>query len=291
MNGFLLINKPAGMTSFGVTARVRKKTGVKRVGHAGTLDPMATGVLPVFIGQAARFCDLLPDHTKGYCARFLLGYTTDTLDSTGAVVQRFPVHAGKAELEALLPRFTGVITQVPPMYSALKQNGRRLYDLARQGVEVERPPRRVTIHRLALIRGDDLSHTYEIDVRCTKGTYIRTLIDDIGRALGCGAVMTALTRTFACGFSLADCVTLEQAETAFEKAVLPADRAVEGYPAVTVTEKQAVRFLNGGALDRARLPGLSVPAGLCRVYGPEHFLGLGELREHELAVKCALNQE
>ena len=203
LNGFICLNKPEGLTSFVAAAKVRRLTSAKKSGHTGTLDPMATGVLTVALGAATRFIELIPSHEKSYRAAFRLGETTDTLDITGKTLQTRPVTCDAFAVEAALDAFRGRILQVPPMYSALQKDGVRLYALARQGVEVERQPREVTISRLALTEADDDAHTYTIDVTCSAGTYIRSLISDLGEALGCGAVMTALqnsgARADACG--------------------------------------------------------------------------------------------
>ncbi len=208
MTGIICINKDKDITSFGVVAKVRGITREKKAGHTGTLDPMATGILPVMLGGATRFLDYLPDSDKGYRAGFMLGKTTDTLDITGAVTGEYEVSVTDEQVRNVLEKFRGVISQVPPMYSAVSVDGKRLYDLARQGIEVERQARQVEIKKLELVGCENGEYT--IDVVCTKGTYIRTLIDDIGRELGCGAVMTGLTRTLAMGFTLEDSVTLDE---------------------------------------------------------------------------------
>ncbi|HIT52680.1 MAG TPA: tRNA pseudouridine(55) synthase TruB [Candidatus Fimivicinus intestinavium] len=288
MTGIICLDKQEHMTSFSAVARARRIAGEKKAGHAGTLDPMATGVLPVLFGGATRFLDFLPVHDKGYHACIRLGLTTDTLDTTGAVLTRSEACVTIAQAEQALCAFRGEILQVPPMYSALSKDGVRLYELARRGEEVERPARPVTIRRLELTAFDEQAQELEIDVLCSKGTYIRTLADDLGRALGCGAVLSALRRTYAAGFSLEDCITLEgltslAEQGALAQCVIPLERALEPYPALAVTGAQAVRFANGGALDAQRLRfGGQRQAGLYRVYGPQGvFLGLGELPEDE----------
>ena len=289
MEGLVLLDKPAGITSFKAVATVRFLSGEKRIGHTGTLDPMATGVLPVLLGQATRLSNLLLGAEKRYTARMRLGVTTDTLDSTGRVTATAPVLTDTDDLRRAAQTFVGEIDQVPPMYSALRQNGRRLYDLAREGVEVERPPRRVEIKSLELL-GQVGPNEYEIDVLCSKGTYIRSLVDDIGKALGCGATLTALRRTMTAGFSVEDCVPLSRLEAeGLAPFLLPADRAVESYPAVRVTPAQGLRFCGGGlALGRLSLPTLAENGSLLRVYAPGGFLGMGEIRleEETLAIRC-----
>lgn len=283
MTGILPIDKPEGLSSFGVVAKLRGITGERKAGHGGTLDPMATGVLPVLFGGATRFLEFLPDQRKGYRASFRLGVTTDTLDCTGKVLRRAPVTVLPHQVEQALASFRGRIMQVPPMYSALSKDGVRLYELARQGLEVEREPRPVTIDKLELLSFDEADGEYQIDVVCSKGTYIRSLIDDLGRLLGCGAVMTGLRRTMAAGFPLEACITLEQAQSmrnsgvGFASCLVPVEQALSVYPSLAVTGSQSNRFANGGALDLNRLPPVQ---GLCRVYTPDRlFLGLGRADE------------
>lgn len=257
MNGILVIDKPKEFTSFDVIAVVRRITGQRKAGHTGTLDPNATGVLPVLLGSATKVQDLILNHNKTYEAKFSLGLTTDTLDIWGEVVSRCVSHHKKADLIEILPVFTGEIEQIPPMFSAVQKNGQRLYDLARKGIEVEREVRKVTVYRLELLNFDEETQEGRLLVECSKGTYIRTIIDDIGKRLGCGAVMTELRRTEACGFSLEDSITLDKAKQLAQNGELRKYvRSVEsmfaqcGY--VAVTDSQAKRFSNGGALDISR---------------------------------------
>ena len=187
MTGIICIDKEQGRTSFSVCAEIRRITGQKKCGHMGTLDPLATGVLPVMLGGATRFLDYYPGSDKGYRARFLLGKTTDTLDITGSITGEYPVNCSADDVAKALESFKGDITQIPPMYSAVSVGGKRLYELARQGENIERPSRQVTVRSIELISADENINEYEIDVLCSKGTYIRTLIDDLGKVLGCGA--------------------------------------------------------------------------------------------------------
>ena len=292
MTGAVVLDKHEGITSFFAAAQLRRIFGERKIGHTGTLDPMASGVLPVLFGGATKFVSLLPVHDKAYRATFLLGAETDTLDITGTVVcQRF-VDADAADVQRILERYRGHIRQVPPMYSAVSRNGVRLYELARQGVEVEREARDVEIQRLDLVHTDTLKGEYTIDVQCSAGTYIRSLVSDIGRDLGCGAVLTALRRTAANGITETDAHTLEHLRTCsaeeLRQYVIPVDRLLTAYPAVTVTEKQSVRFGHGGALDAERVRGLAAD-GLYRVYRPDNtFMGLGDLRNGQLAVRRLL---
>lgn len=280
MNGFVVLDKSEGMTSFRASAILRRIYNEKKTGHTGTLDPMATGVLPVALGKATRFIDFLPESDKGYTARFKLGIITDTLDITGTVLETREVNVKKEDIEALLPDFTGEIMQLPPMYSAISVGGVRLYELARKGIEIEREQRKITIYSLSL-RDTENEGEYEIDVKCSKGTYIRTLIADMGEALGCGAVMTALRRTLSNGFSIDEALTEAELEIKGEGAVSGIDFPFMCYPEVRVTENQARRFSNGGELSAERLHSEIIPS-LYRVYAPDGaFLGLGEVREDD----------
>lgn len=292
MTGIICVNKEKDITSFGVCAKMRGILKEKKVGHTGTLDPMATGVLPIMIGGATRFLDYLPESDKGYRAVFVLGKTTDTLDITGTVTAENEVNASKADVESVLTQFKGRIMQTPPMYSAVSVNGKRLYDLARQGIEVEREKREVEIKSLELADCNENENEYTIDVLCTKGTYIRTLIDDIGRVLGCGAVMTSLVRTYAMGFTLDDCKTLAQLQLlkdsgeGFDSVLLPLEKALGAYDKVVVSPAQSNRFKNGGALDLVRVKKQLNADEIYRVYSSDgDFLGLGKAVETQLKVE------
>ena len=255
-----------------VCAKLRGIFHEKRVGHAGTLDPMATGVLPVFIGRATRAVEFAGESEKEYAAGLLLGVITNTQDTSGQVLERRPVRVTPAQLEGALEGFRGDILQVPPMYSAIKINGKKLYELARKGREVERPPRPVTIHGLKA-EGQTTPDEFTLRVRCSKGTYVRTLCHDIGQALGCGGCMSALRRTMAAGFTLEDAVTMEQVQAAADPAalLLPVDAYFAGRPAVTLRPDAEKRVRNGMTIP---MPG---PApGEYRVYGAQgEFLALG----------------
>ncbi len=288
MNGLLPIDKPQEITSFLVCSIMRRLLGVKKVGHGGTLDPMATGVLPVLVGPATRAMELLPVQDKRYVATMRFGYVSDTLDVWGNVTATGGVLPSRDAAEAILDAFRGDILQIPPMTSALQKDGVRLYELARQGIEIEREARPITVHSLTLVDFNAERGEMTIDCHCSKGTYIRSICDDIGRALGPGAVMTALRRTMAAGVPVEECISLAAAKemSADELAayIRPVDRLFTAYPAVTVTEAQAVRFGNGGALSLDRLR--SSVSGIARVYAPDgRFLGLGEPFDEELKVK------
>lgn len=282
MTGIILIDKPKDITSFGAVARVRRICGEKKCGHTGTLDPMATGLLTVMLGGATRFSELLPSHDKAYRAEFRLGTVTDTLDITGKVLETRPVSANAAQVTAALAEFVGEIEQLPPMYSAVSVNGKRLYDLARQGVEVEREPRRVTVYSAEILEANESAGEYAVSVECSSGTYIRTLISDLGEKLGCGAVLTQLRRTAANGFKIDSAVTLEALAQAAEsgeldRLIIPVDRALEEYPIITVSAAQARRFGNGGELSLERLK-YPRTLGFFRIYDPDGaFMGLGEI--------------
>lgn len=294
MNGVILIDKPSGYTSFDVVAVCRKLFATKKVGHTGTLDPNATGVLPVLLGGATKAQDLLTNHDKTYAAQFRLGMTTDTLDIWGTVRTRTPAHVTRQELLQVMERFRGEIEQLPPMYSAVQQNGQRLYDLARKGLEVERERRRVTVYSLTLDAFDSETQSGSLTLHCSKGTYVRTLIDDIGSALGCGAVMTALRRTQACGYSIDRCIPLDDlralcARGEGESRLLPTESLFADLPQLYVSDAQAKRFSNGGALDlqRTALRGKAPEDGrLFRVCGAQTgFLGLGVVSAEQQLLK------
>ena len=257
MNGVLLIDKPKEYTSFDVIAVVRGLTGQRKAGHTGTLDPNATGVLPVLLGSATKAQDLIPNHDKKYIADFQLGITTDTLDIWGKELTKTESDITEEQITSALDDFRGEIWQLPPMFSAVQKNGQRLYDLARKGIEVEREKRKVTVYSLTLLEFDRKTQCGKLEVFCSKGTYVRTIIDDIGAKLGVGAVMTGLRRVEACGFSIDDCVTLDKLKELKEQGeLLSALRSVEGlfsdYPALYISPMQAKRFSNGGALDISR---------------------------------------
>lgn len=280
MTGIICLDKPCDMTSFMAVKRASRILGVKKAGHTGTLDPMATGVLVIMLGHCTRFIELLPEHRKGYTARVKLGLTTDTLDITGEVLTENPVNITEEQLLSVAESFKGEISQVPPMYSAIKKDGERLYDLARKGIEIERESRKITIEKLEIYDFDGVE--FSMDVTCSAGTYIRSLCDDIGKALGCGAVMTALRRTEANGFSIENAVTLENleklvSENKTDEVITSVEKALMSYPEIVVTNPQANRFHNGGELGYDRLRG-DYPIGIYRVYSPERkLLGLGEI--------------
>ena len=232
--GILCIDKPQGWTSFDVVAKCRGITKCRKIGHGGTLDPMATGVLPLFFGRAVKAIDLMPSQQKRYIAGIRFGVTTDTQDITGKVLDQSDAPVAREALEAALAAQRGEIKQLPPMYSAVWVDGKRLYDLARKGREVERPLRDVTVHRLELLDFDQKERVCTIDVTCSKGTYIRTICHDVGAALGCGGALSSLRRVETLGFTDGQCVTLEQLEAIcqageLEYSLLPVESAFAGY--------------------------------------------------------------
>lgn len=274
MNGIVIIDKPAGWTSQDVTARLRRVFGTRRIGHGGTLDPMATGVLPVFVGRATRGVEFFEHAEKTYETELLLGVATDTEDTTGTVLFRREVSVTPGQLAAVLERFRGEIMQIPPMYSALKVNGQKLCDLARKGRQVERQPRPVTIHELTLLSRE--GDTLRLRVRCSKGTYIRTLCADIGEALGCGGCMQALRRTQAGEYTIAEAVPLQQLLESPEPETYlrDVDTMFRGYPGVKLTVNQEKRCRNGNAFS------VTLPGGTYRAYSQTgEFLMLAKVED------------
>lgn len=294
MNGILCMNKPQDFTSFDVIGKLRGILHMKRLGHTGTLDPMATGVLPILVGTATKACDILPNQDKTYQATVVFGKATDTLDIWGKPLQDYPEqHVTEAALRAILPEFLGDITQLPPMYSAVSVNGKRLYELARKGETIERPTRTVHIDAITLDAFDETQQTATLTVSCGKGTYIRTLLSDIGQRLGGDAVMTALTRTAACGYQLQDCLTFEQvaaamADGTLEEHLLPTDSLFSSYPNLRLNAAQERMFCNGVKLDLNRLRDLQPDQDIYAVYGATGtFLGtaLADRTQQELRIR------
>ena len=275
-NGILVIDKSAGWTSQDVAAKLRGVFHERRVGHGGTLDPMATGVLPIFIGRATRAAEFLESAEKEYVAGLRLGVVTDTQDTSGNILETHPVAVTREEVQAALRQFIGPIEQIPPMYSAIKINGQKLYELARRGQEVERKPRSITIHELELLEGADAD--YLLRVRCSKGTYVRTLCHDLGRALGCGGCMSSLRRTRAGSFTLSQAVTMQQvlnfaAEQAPQALLMPVDAVFSMHPPLIVTMGQAAKLKNG-----AQIKDWQFRPGTYRVYAEDgEFLLLGRV--------------
>lgn len=278
-SGVLIMDKPQGFTSFDVIGKLRGILKMRKLGHTGTLDPMATGVLPVLIGTAARACDILPDERKAYRAGFQLGTVTDTQDSTGTILETHEFSVTEAEILQILPQFTGDIAQIPPMYSAVQVGGKRLYELARAGKVIEREARAVHVERLTLEQFDAQTGSGVLVIECGKGTYVRTILHDIGQALGCGCMMTALTRTMACGFSLSEAYSFEAVQQAADSGtldalIIPTDRLFAALPEIQLGEAQARLYRNGVKLELKKVQGIT-EAERYRIYAPEHeFLGL-----------------
>ena len=280
-NGILVVDKPAGWTSQDVTAKLRGVFHERRIGHSGTLDPMATGVLVVFVGRATRAVEFAESDRKEYLAGLRLGLVTNTQDTTGETLETHPVRVTREALDASLASFRGDISQIPPMYSAIRIGGRKLYELARKGQEVERKPRNITIFNLQVEGGRDSE--WALRIECSKGTYVRTLCHDIGRALGCGGCMSSLRRTRAGQFTLEQAVTMEQLLT-FAQAhdptelLHPVDALFAQHPPLIVTLGQTAKLKNGAAVrDR------QFSAGTYRVYSEAgEFLLLGSVANQTL---------
>ena len=275
MNGILLVDKPQGWTSHDVVAKLRGVLGERRIGHSGTLDPMATGLLVVFLGRATRAVQFAEAHEKTYLADMRTGIVTDTQDITGEVLKTSGIRPKREELLSVLPEFTGELMQLPPMYSAVKINGQRLYKLARNGVEIQRQPRPITIGELSLLgegEGD-----FSLRIRCSKGTYIRTLVNDIGEKMGCGAALSSLRRITSGDFSISQAYTLEQIIQAAEESraeglLLPVDSLFSLYPPLSVNDEQLKKCLCGSSVPIAE------PDGEYRFYAPDgSFLLLGSV--------------
>ena len=274
MNGIVIVDKPQGWTSQDVTARLRRVFNTRRIGHGGTLDPMATGVLPVFVGRATRGVEFFEHAEKIYETVLRPGITTDTEDITGTVLTRVEAQITAEMVEAVLPQFRGQILQVPPMYSALKVDGQKLYELARKGREVERQPRPITIHELTLLKVDE--EGIHLRVHCSKGTYIRTLCKDIGLALGCGGCMAALRRVQAGEYTAAESVPLQELleTTQPEKYLRQVDSMFRNHPAVTLSPKQELRCRNGNSFS------VTMEPGTYRAYGQNgEFLMLAKVED------------
>ena len=284
LSGVICVNKPQDFTSFDVVAIMRRAAGTRKIGHGGTLDPMATGVLPIYIGRAAKTADLNPVGDKHYRASFRLGVTTDTQDVWGKTLCENGTAVPLSDITAAVNSMQGDIMQVPPMYSAVKVNGQRLYDLARKGIEVERKARPITVHSITLSDYDENERTGVLDIHCSKGTYIRTIISDIGEKLGCGAIMTSLCRTMAAGFTLRDCHDIETLRGCtpdeIRSLIIPTERVFSCYEEVTLDDRQRRLFTNGVVLDCKRM-GLDVSAGTrLRLKSAEgEFIGVAQVDE------------
>lgn len=295
MNGLLLIDKSKGLTSFSAVSRIKRLAHLKRVGHTGTLDPMATGVLPVLLGRATALSSLLLEGDKGYIAEIKLGVTTDTDDITGEPLSEREVNVSKEELQEALNSFLGIIKQRPPAYSAIKKDGVRLYKLAREGKAVEIPEREIEVLNIKLLSHLNSENVFRVEFSVSKGTYIRSLARDLGEKLGCGATLFSLRRIKTSQFSIGDCIPLEDLnEENVGEHILSAESVVSYLREISVTEKQAVRFCNGGQLsfDRLKISTADFRENeLFRVKYKELFLGVGfaDLASSQIAIKCIVN--
>ncbi len=279
MNGVVIIDKPSGKTSHDVVAMLRKRFGTRRVGHTGTLDPMATGVLPVCIGNATKAADMLTESDKHYEAVFELGRRTDTLDIEGTVLETNPVTVTADEVTSAVKSFLGMQKQIPPMYSAIKKDGKKLYELAREGIEIEREARDIEVYSIDIL---DISLPYvKISVHCSKGTYIRSLCDDIGTKLGCGAVMTELRRTEAAGFKIDEAYTIEALDAAedISKVLKATDKLFSDLPEIHLNPKQEKSIINGVRMTWRK----GAEGERYRVYGYDgRFLCISQLKDMKL---------
>lgn len=285
LTGILLMDKPQGFTSHDVVAKLRGILHTRKIGHGGTLDPLATGVLPVFVGGATKAADFAAAQEKEYVAGFTLGYCTDTQDATGETLQTSGRRAARDEVERALAQFRGPQQQVPPMYSAVKVNGQKLYDLARKGKEVERPARDIIVHEAVLLDFDEAAQKGTLRLMVSKGTYVRTIVNDLGEALGTLAVMHSLVRTRSGAYALDQCRSFDEVERAMQdgtmpQLMLPTDSLFLEHPAVQLTGEGAERIARGAVVFPRQVQGLPEQAGaLCRVYHEGRFLMLGQVRE------------
>ncbi len=293
MQGLILLNKPKGITSFSAVSSIKRIAAEKRVGHTGTLDPMAIGVLPILLGRATALSSLMLDGDKTYRAEIKLGVTTDTDDITGNVLSENQVNLTDTDIDNALNHFLGEITQIPPIYSAIKKDGVRLYKLAREGRQTEIPERRVNIHSITRLCDLTENNTFSIDASVSKGTYIRSLARDIGEYLGCGATLSQLERRSASGFDITDTVTLEELkEKGIENCILNEETAVSHLRAISITQRQAVRFTNGGQLSFERLNLTDYYDGeLFRIKYADKLLGIGfaDANARQIGIKCIIN--
>lgn len=291
LNGIICIDKPQDFTSFDVIAKMRGILKTRKLGHAGTLDPMATGVLPVFVGFATKACDILPESDKTYEVDFLLGKTSDTQDVTGTFLTEKSIKGINVQtINEKLGALRGQIMQVPPMYSAVSVNGHRLYELARKGIEVERKPRPITVYTYDLLEYDEKTGAGKALVSCSKGTYIRTLIHDLGQSLGCGGIMTGLRRTKAAGFTIDDCITLDelQSVTDYSAVVKSIESVFSGLARIDLNETQAKMYKNGIRLDINRLD-IKEQAERYSVYSETEFLGTATIDSEKDELKIQKN--
>jgi len=283
LNGIIIIDKPAGWTSHDVVAKLRGTLKQKRIGHGGTLDPMATGVLPVFVGRATRAAEFCTNTEKEYIAGLRLGIVTDTQDITGNVLGENEVATTPEELEAILPRFMGMQKQIPPMYSAIKKDGKKLYELARRNIDIPREAREIHISTLELSRQES-QHEYTLRIVCSKGTYVRTLCHDIGAALGCGGTLSSLRRTRAGVFMIGESCSLDEVLSnvltdSVSSCILPVDVIFSEYPSIIISDSEVLKAKNGANCGTRE----NIANGIYRVYASDgEFLLLGEAESNNI---------
>ncbi len=283
LNGVIAVFKPRDWTSFDVVAKLRGILHTRKIGHGGTLDPMAEGVLPVFVGKATKACDIIPDRTKAYEAGFCLGMTTDTQDITGTVLKNSDIYVTKEQLKNAAKKYVGRIMQIPPMYSAVKIDGKKLYELAREGKTVERQPRPITVDSINIQRYDENMREGRLSIVCEKGTYVRTIIHDIGEELGCGGVMSSLIRTYSGGIRVEECMRIEQIQARVinegaESVLKPVDTCFKSYPMLIFDELTTKLYKNGVKLRPEQVSAEPDDDDIYRVYGADSsFLGLGKM--------------
>ena len=292
LNGIIIINKPKGFTSFDVIAKLRGMLHIKRLGHAGTLDPMATGVLPVFIGKATKACDIIPNNEKSYKAGFKFGIKTDTQDITGKIIFEGNSFITKGVLTDKIQMFLGETEQIPPMYSAVSVGGKRLYELAREGKETKRNPRKIFVDSIDVVEFDETLQTGVMNIQCSKGTYIRTIIHDLGEALGTGGVLTSLERMSSSGYDISQSHTLEEIQslidsgTGIEELIYPIESAFDRYGKIVLNQKHTRLYKNGVKLRLEQVD--AVGGNIYRVYSSENsFLGLAyaDAQTNEFIIK------
>ena len=298
MTGILPVKKPAGFTSFDVIGKLRGVTRTRKIGHSGTLDPMATGVLPLFFGGATKCCDILPNEDKRYVADIKFGIVTDTQDTTGRVLRETESHVSQNEFEHVMESFIGRQMQTPPMYSAVKINGRPLYDLAREGKVVERAQKEIEVYGIVLLEFDEHAQTARIEVSCGKGTFIRTLINDMGEKLGCGASMSALERTMAAGFDISECYTIGEIEEmmkdgTFEEHLIPIERLYESLPRLVLYDFDKRLYRSGVPLELEKRGWGGVEGNIAVFDNEGMLLGISVMDEeaNELKLRKMLNTD
>ena len=298
MTGVLPVKKPAGFTSFDVIGKLRGVTKTRKIGHSGTLDPMATGVLPLFFGGATKCCDILQNEDKRYVADVKLGIVTDTQDTTGRVLKEFESHVTEAQFREVIAGFVGKQMQLPPMYSAVKVNGRPLYDLAREGKTVERAQKEIEVYGINLLEFNEHAQTARMEVSCGKGTFIRTLINDMGEKLGCGASMSSLERTMAGGFDISECYTIADVEAmmqdgTFEEHLIPIERLFEDLPRLVLDDFDKRLYRSGVPLELQKRGWSGIKGNVAVFDESGMILGISYMDEeaNELKLRKMLNTD